>query len=47
MDEARMALEWVRATRPHFRMEDYFRAFHLSPDDQRLFREAASLLGME
>jgi DNA-binding SARP family transcriptional activator len=44
-EEARALAAKLRAAAPSYGIDDFLRAFHFSPDDQRMFRAAASRIG--
>jgi tetratricopeptide (TPR) repeat protein len=44
LDEARSHLAAIHAQQPGYHIDDFLRAMHMSPDGERLFREAAERL---
>jgi hypothetical protein len=47
LDEGRAHLARIHQTLPDYRVDDLLAAFHLGPDDERLFRDAAKRIGAE
>ena len=47
LDEGRAHLARIHQTLPDYRVDDLLAAFHLGPDDERLFRAAAKRIGAE
>ncbi|HLZ66185.1 MAG TPA: BTAD domain-containing putative transcriptional regulator [Aliidongia sp.] len=46
LDEARAHVATIHRTLPHYRVDDFLTAMKFAPDDERLFREAAKLIGL-
>jgi tetratricopeptide (TPR) repeat protein len=45
LDDARTMVGKLRAAAPGYGLDDFFRAFHFSADDQRIFKSAATRIG--
>ncbi len=47
LDEARTYVATIRKSRPHYRLDDFFAAFHFAPSEEKSFRDAARRLAIQ
>jgi tetratricopeptide (TPR) repeat protein len=46
IDEARMHVAAIHGSTPHYRFDDFLRAFHIDPQDQATFLQGARQIGL-